>query len=152
MFRFLFLSDSIRHPVEFAAHALDPALRLLLLCGIHLRQGFGEPVAGTPQNGKRRLRIALHLFHRRRFCERRLALRFQKQFRFGENALAHHARAFPRGGVKLRGLSRIAAVLHEYRGHVLAVFGTDSRHRHQILHRDLRGEVSFAHLKLDCFR
>jgi hypothetical protein len=152
MFRFLFLSDSIRHPVEFAAHALDPALRLLLLCGIHLRQGFGEPVAGTPQNGKRRLRIALHLFHRRRFCERRLALRFQKQFRFGENALAHHARALPPGGVKLRCLPRFAAVLHEYCGHALAVIRADARHRHQILHRDLRREASIAHLKLHRFR
>jgi hypothetical protein len=68
MFRFLFLSDSIRHPVEFAAHAFDLALCLLLLRGIHLRQRFGEPAAGTPQNGKRHLQIALHLFHRRRFC------------------------------------------------------------------------------------
>ena len=151
IFRFLFLSDSVRHPVQFAARTLDPALRLLLLRGVHLRQSFGQPAAGAPQNGKRHLRIALHLFHRRRFCERRPALRFQKQFRFGENALTNHARAFPPGGVKLRCLPRIAAVLHEYRGHALAVFGTDSRHRHQILHRDLRGEVSFAHLKLDCF-
>jgi hypothetical protein len=76
MFRFLFLSDSIRHPVQFAAHAFDPVLRLLLLCGIHLRQRFGEPAAGTPQNGKRHLQIALHLFECRWFCERRLPLRF----------------------------------------------------------------------------
>jgi hypothetical protein len=152
MFRFLFLSDSIRHPVEFAARTLDLALRLLLLCGIHLRQSFGEPAAGTPQNGKRHLQIALHLFHRRRFCERRLPLRFQKQLRLGENAFANHARAFPPGGVKLRRLPRIAAVLHECVRHALAVVRTDPRHRHQILHGDLRAETSFAHLKLHRFR
>jgi hypothetical protein len=126
-------------------------LCLLLLCGIHLRQSFGQPAAGTPQNGQRHLQIALHLFHRRRFGERRLPLRFQKQFRFGENALAHHARCFPPGVVKLRGLPRIAAVLHECVRHAPAVFGTDARYRHQILHRDLRRETSFAYLSLDRF-
>jgi hypothetical protein len=64
----LFLSDSVRHPVEFPARAFDPALRLLLLRGVHLWQSFGEPAAGAAQDGKRHLQIALHLFHRRRFC------------------------------------------------------------------------------------
>jgi len=82
----------------------------------------------------------------------RLALRFQKQFRFGENTLANHSRALAPGGVKLRGLPRIAAVLYEYVCHALAVFGADARYRHQILHGDLRSDVSFAHMALDRFR
>jgi hypothetical protein len=42
-------------------------------------------------------------------------------------------------------------MLHEYGGHSLAVFGAGSRHRHQMLHGDLRAETSFADLLLDGF-
>lgn len=104
------------------------------------------------QNGKRHLQIALDLFNRRRSCRERLPLRFQKQFRFGENALANYARTFAPGGIKLRGLARVATVLHESGGHPLTVIRVDSRDGNQILHRYLRDEVSFAHLPLDCFR
>jgi hypothetical protein len=151
MSRFLFLSDSFRHPVQFAAGALDLALRLLLLCSVHLRQSFGELTSGAAQNGERHLKIALDLFGSRRLRRLRLPLRFQKQFRFGENALSNHARTFAPGGVKLRRLPRIAAVLHERRGHTFAVFGTDARHRHQILHRNLCGDASFADVTLNRF-
>jgi len=126
-------------------------LRLLLLRVVHLRQSFAEPAAGPAQNGKRHFQIALHLFERRGPCHWRLALCFQKQFRFGEDALANHARAFAPGGIKLRRLPRIAAVFHECGGHVLTVVGANPRDGNQILHRDLRGEVSFAYLPLDRF-
>jgi len=138
--------------VQFPARTLDLALRLLLLCGVHLRQSFGELAAGTTQNGQRHLQIALDLCGRGRLRCLRLALRFQKQFRFAENALANYPRAFAPGGVKLRRLPGIATVLHECRSHALTVFGVDARHRHQILHGDLRGDVSFAHMALDRFR
>jgi hypothetical protein len=91
MSAFLFLSDPFRHPVQFPAGTLDLSSRLLLLCGVHLRQSFGEPAAGTPQNGKRHLQIAFDLFGRGGLRRLRLPLSFQKQFRFGENALANHA-------------------------------------------------------------
>jgi hypothetical protein len=149
MFRFLFLSDSFRHPAEFAARAFDRALRLLLLRDVHLRQGLDEPPVGPTQNGERHLQIALHLFEGRGLHYGRLPLRFQKQFRLGEYALANHARALAPGAVKLCSLPRIAAVLHECGGHALAVVRTDSRHRHQILHRDLRGDAAFAYVTLD---
>ena len=84
------LSDSFRHTVQFPVRTFDLALRLLLLCGVHLRQSFGEPAAGTPQNGKRHLQIALDLFGRGGLHDLRLALRFQKQFRFAENALTNY--------------------------------------------------------------
>jgi hypothetical protein len=42
-------------------------------------------------------------------------------------------------------------VLHESRGHALAVFGADASHRHQILHGDLRSDVSFAYISLNRF-
>jgi hypothetical protein len=77
MFRFLLLSHSFRHPAQFPAGAFDLALRPLPLCGVHLRQSFGEPAAGTPQDGKRHFQIALYLFERGGFCRLRLPLRFQ---------------------------------------------------------------------------
>jgi len=64
MSAFLLLSDSSRHPVQFPVRTFDLALRLLLLRGVHLRQSFGKPAAGTPQNGERHLQIALDLFGR----------------------------------------------------------------------------------------
>jgi hypothetical protein len=88
MFRFLFLSDSFRHPAEFPAGAFNAALRLPLLGAIHLRQGFRKLSADAAQNGKSSLQIAADLFDRRGLHGCRLPLRFQEQFRLGENALA----------------------------------------------------------------
>jgi hypothetical protein len=148
MFGLLFLSDLLRHPVQFPARAFDRALRLLLLRDVHLSNGFGEPPASTTQDGQRHLQIALHLFDRRGLLHRRLPLRFQKQFRLRENALANHTRAFAPRGVKLRGLPGIATMLHEGVGHALTVVRADSRDGYQTLHRHLRGEVSFAYVFL----
>jgi hypothetical protein len=49
-------------------------------------------------------------------------------------------------------LPRVAAVLDESGGHPLAMFQVDSRHRHQVLHRQAGAKRSFAHLLLDRFR
>ena len=151
MVRFLFLSDSFRHPIQFPARPFDRALRLLLFPhGVHLRQGLGKPAAGPAQNGQRHLQMSpLDLFRARGLRRLRLPLRFQKQFRLGENALSE-PRANPRARpCKVSRLARIAAVLHECGGHALTVVRADARHRRQILHRDLRGEGSFA---LRCWR
>ncbi len=148
---FLFLSDSFYHSVEFAARAFDPGLRLFLLLAIHLRQGFGEPLAGATQNGHRHLQFAVE-GHRSRLGDRRLPLRFQEQLGLGEDALADHARAVPPCGVELSGLPCVATVLDEGGSHPFAVLQIDPRDRHQILHRQLRAQRSFAHLLLDRFR
>jgi len=152
MFRLLLPSDSFRHPVEFPARILQLALRLFLLRASHLRQRFGELSTGAAQNGERHLQVALNLFGCSWLRRLRLPLRFQKQFRFVENALSNHARALAPGCVKLRRLPRIAAVLHKGGAHALAVFRTDSRHGHQILHRGLRCDASFAYVALRRFR
>jgi hypothetical protein len=152
MFSFLLLSDSFRHPVEFPARSFHLALRLFLLWTSHLRQRFGKPPSGATQDGDHHIQIALHLFDRRRSRCRRLPLRFQKQFRLGENAFADRARAFAPSHIQLPGLPRIATMRDESGRHALAVLGVDARHRHQILHRHLRCEFSFAYLLLDRFR
>ncbi len=125
---------------------------MFLLRTSHLRQRFGKPPSGATQDGDRHIQIALHLFGRRRLGYRRLPLRFQKQFRLGENAFADRARAVAPGRIQLPGLPRIATMRDENGRHARAVAGFDSRHRHQILHRHLRREFSFAYLLLDRFR
>jgi hypothetical protein len=92
------------------------------------------------------------LFHRRRLGYGWLPLRFQKQFRLGENAFADRARAVAPSRVELPGLPRIATVRDQSGRHARAIVRVDSRHRRQILHRHLRRELSFAHLLLDRFR
>jgi hypothetical protein len=152
MFPFLLPSDSFRHPFQFPARGFHLALRLFLLRTRHLRQRFGKPSSGATQDGDHHIQIALHLFH---CCWPgcwRLPLRFQKQFRFGENAFADCARALAPGRVELPGLPRVTAMRHESGRHAHAVLGADSRHRHQILHGHLRREFSFAYLLLDRFR
>jgi hypothetical protein len=138
--------------VEFPARIFHLALRLFLLRASHLRQRFAEPSSGTTQDGDHHIQIALHLFDRRRLGCRRRSLRFQKQFRLGENAFADRPRAFAPSRVQAPGLPRIAAVRDESGRHAPAVVGVDSRHRHQILHRHLRRQFSFAYLLLDRFR
>jgi hypothetical protein len=53
MVGFLFLSQALGHPVEFAPSAFDLALRLLLLRAIHLRHGYRQPPAGAVHDGQR---------------------------------------------------------------------------------------------------
>jgi hypothetical protein len=148
---FLFLSDARRHPVQFPARAFDLALRLFLSRAIHFRQGFAEPPAGATQDGNRHFQVVLES-GRGWPGGRRLPLRFQKQSRLGEDTLADHARAVPPGGIELSGLPRVATVLEKNGGHPQAVLPVDARHWHQILHRQLRAQRSFAHLLLDGFR
>jgi hypothetical protein len=126
MCRLLLLSNSYRHPRQFPARVFDLNLHLLLLWTRHLRQSFGEPPAGSMQNGHRHLQIALHLFHRRRPGRHWLPLRFQKQFRLRENALASHPRAFAPGRVELPCLPRVAMMRHESGGHTRAVVSVDA--------------------------
>jgi hypothetical protein len=147
----LFFSDARRHPLQLAARAFDLALRLFLLRTSHLRQSFGEPAAGATQDGNGHLQIVLQ-GNRRRTGGRRPPLCFQKQFRLGEHALANYARAVPPVGIELPGLPRVATMLDEGGGHPLAVLHADARHRRQILHRQLRRQLAFAHLLLDRFR
>ena len=138
--------------MEFPARSFQLTLRLFLLRASHLRQRFGKPLCGAMQDGDHHIQIALHLFDRRRSGCRRLPLRFQKQFRLGENAFADRARAVTPSRVQWPGLPRIAVMRDESGRHARAVVGVDSRHRHQILHRHLRREFPFAYLLLDPFR
>ena len=82
-----------------------------------------------------------------------LLLRFQKQFGLRENPLTRlHAFGIAPGVVKCGGLPRGPVLLSEDLRHPHALVDTDSRHRSQVAHGDLRGDLAFAHLLLDRFR
>jgi hypothetical protein len=152
MFLLSLLADSFRHPRQFPPRAFDLPLGLLPLRAGHLRHRLSKSPVGAMQDGHRHVQIARHLFHHRRLGWRRLPLRFQKQFRLGQNALARHPRAFAPGCVELPGLPRIATVLDEHRRHPLALLPIHAGYRHQILQRHWRRNLACAHLLLDRFR
>ena len=54
------------------------------------------------------------------------------------------------GRVELPSLPRLTVMLCEYRGHPLAVLRVDACHRHQKLHRYVRGDFALPHVLLDC--
>ena len=149
---FLFCLDSLGHSIEFTACAFDRVLRLLLLAGVHSGHGFVELLVYAAQDGQRHLQIAHHLFGCRCSCRRCLALCFEKQLRLGEDTVANGACAFTPSRVELLGRACVAMLFDEDRGQAQAIIGVDARHRHQILHRHLCGDLSFAHVLLDRFR
>jgi len=67
----------------------DLALGIVLLRRAHLRQCFRQPAAGTPQKGRGHFQIALECGRVLCLRRRRSPLRFEKQLRRGEQALAH---------------------------------------------------------------
>jgi hypothetical protein len=145
-------SHPLRDALEFPARAFDLRLRLLLLFARHLRHGFGQAPAGPAQNRRSRFQFTLQRGSLGGGRRRRLPPRLQKQLRLCKDAFADHVRAVAPGGIKLRGLPRVAMMPGEGRGHPLAVFRAHARYWHQILHRCLRRDLPFAYLLLDRFR
>ena len=151
-FFFLLLLDPLRHPAEFAARLLDLLLRLLQLRAVHFRHRYADPAVGALRNGGEHFQIARERGGLGDRLRLRLALRFQKQFRGFENALANLTRTLAPSRVQLPGFARGAMLRGKSSGHALAIVHVDARCRHKILHRQLRRDLSFADLLLDGFR
>ena len=125
---FPLLSDSLRHAVEFMARVFDLLLRLFQLLAVHLRERYDEPPVGALHDGGRHFQIARErggLGGGRRLW---LPLRFQKQLRRVEDALAHHARAFAPSRVDLPGFAGSTMMRGESGGHAFAIVQVDARH------------------------
>ena len=152
MFFLLFLSYSFGHPAEIPTRLLNLGSRLFQALAVHFSQRHIDPPASPLQDGGCHIQIARQRGGLGGGGRLRLALRFQKQLRRRENALAHHARAFAPSRVELFRLARIPALGGECGGHALAIVHADARHRRQILHGQLRRDLSLAHLLLDGFR
>ena len=106
-------------------------------------------LVAAAQDGQRHLQIAHHLFGCRGGCRRSLALGLEKQLRLGEEALANGAGAVAPGRVELLGGAGVAMLFDEDRGQAQAIIGIDARHRRQIFHRHLGGDLAVAHLLLN---
>src|SRR5919108_697451 len=116
-----------------------------------LALGVQSPQAsvGPLSDGRYHLQIAQQ-FLERGGCRWRLdhLLHLQKQLRLFKKALPDSGRSFPPNGIQLPGLPACELVPRKRDGHLLTVLETRTRHRHQILHRHLRGDLARAHLLL----
>jgi len=83
---------------------------------------------------------------------RLLLLRFEKQLRVGQHALAHGRFGIAPGVIERGGLSGGPVLIGEDGGHLEALLEAHSRYRHQVSHGDLGADLAFAHLLLDRLR
>jgi len=109
---------------------------------------------GPMSDGRHHLQIAQNFLERADGCgfEFGIPLHLQKQPRLFEKALSDPGWRLPPGDIQLPGLSACELVPRECRGHLLAVPQAHTRHRHQILHRHLRGDLPGAYLLLHVVR
>ena len=140
--------------MKLVFNAIDLAPRGFALLAIHLRRSRArQSTGGAVHNRCRHLQIAQQFGG---WCDTRfrfrLPLRFEKQLGLVEKALPDRGRAAAPGGIQLPGLPRGAGMLGERRRHPLAIVQADARHRHQKLHRYVRGDFALAHLLLDGLR
>jgi hypothetical protein len=77
---------------------------------------------------------------------------FQKQLRLFEQTCSDLRRGLTPGGIQLPGLPAGELVPRKGRSHLLAVFQAATRHRHQVLHRYLRGDLARSYLLLHALR
>ncbi len=133
---------------------LDPMPRGFALLSVQFHgRGAGQAPLSAAHNGDHHLQVSYQLAGgcRRRFYLH-LPLRFEKQFGGSQDALADDCRAFPPGRIQLARLPCVTVMLHQDRGHPLAVFQVDARRRHQTLHGHVRRDFPFTDLLLDRFR
>jgi hypothetical protein len=79
-------------------------------------------------------------------------LHLQKQLWLFEETLSDLGWRLAPRGIQLPGLPAGELVPRAGRCHLLAVFQAATRHRHQILHRHLRGELARSYLLLHAVR
>ena len=135
-------------------NALDLMPRGFALLAVQFHgRGAGQAPLSAAHNGGHHLQVSYQLAggsHRRFY--RDLPLRFEKQFGGIQDALADDRRAFPPSRIQFACSPCIAVLLHEDRGHPLAVFQVDARRRHQTLHGHVRRDFPLTDLLLDRFR
>jgi hypothetical protein len=82
---------------------------------------------------------------------RDLLMGFQKQFGRIQNALAYRCGRIAPGRIEFTGLAAAEVVLGKRFGHALAIVRIGARHRRQILHRDMSGDLADADALLHRF-
>lgn len=133
---------------ERVAQCLALLFRQLLEFGAHLPQTSVSPMS----DGRDHLQITQQLLKRGGHCGLRFPLYLQKQVCSFEETLSDLGRRLAPGGIQLPGLPAGELVPRESLRHLLAVFQAATRHRHQILHRHLRGDLARSYLLLHAVR
>jgi len=137
--------------MQLLAEVFDLPPRGLALRGVHLGSRYArQSPLGAVDDGRGHFQIAQQVGGGRGGSFRfHLRLSFEKQLRVGEKALADQGRAGAPGDIQLPGFPRIAVMLSEHGGHLLAVLQADAGYRHQELHGHVGGELALPHLLLD---
>jgi hypothetical protein len=103
-------------------------------------------------DGRDHLQIAQQFLKRGSYGGLCFPVHLQKQLWLFEQTRPDLRRGLTPGGIQLPGLAAGEFVPREGRGHLLAVFQAATRHRHQVLHRYLRGDLARSHLLLHALR
>lgn len=143
--------------MEFLLGEIEQLAQLLALLFLEWRelsvQSPQTPV-GAMSDGHHHLQIAQKFLERGNGWgfEFGIPLRLQKQLRLFEKALSDLGWSLPPGDIQLPGLPARELVSRKRGRHLLAVLQAHTRHRHQILHRHLRGDLAGAYLLLHVVR
>jgi len=146
------LRKFFRDTLELLFDPLDllPRTSPLRIIQLHGRRA-GQPAMGAVYNRGDHLQIA-DQFRTRPGRGFLLPLRFEKQRRILQNALANRGRSSPPGRIQLSGFPRVAVLLGENGRHALAVFQALAGYWHQKLHGCRRRDLALPHLLLNGFR
>ena len=143
--------------MEFLLGDIEQLAQLLALFFLEWHE-FGvespQTSVGPMSDGRYHLQIAQQFLEAGGHCGLGLGfpVHFQKQLRLFEKALSDLRRCLTPSGVELPGLPGRELVSRECSSHLLAVLQAGARHRHQILHRHLRGDLARAYLLLHVVR
>ena len=148
----MLLFDAFGQMRQIPHGAFDLAMGRLQLARAHQRCGARQTPAGTVGDGDDHRQIPQQFLGWSWRLRRDLLMGFQKQFGRIQNPLAYRRGCVAPGRVEFAGLAAVEAVLRKRIGHALAVLGVGARHRRQILHGDMRGDLASTDALLHGFR
>ena len=145
----LLLLNPLGQKLQILDGTCDLALGGIELVLLHQRRCPPETPAGAVGDGDDHRQIAQQFIGQRRWLRFDLLLCFEKQLRIIQNALPYLGGSIAPCGVEFMGLPSREPVLSKRIGHPLAIVGVDARHRYQIFHRDLGGDLPHANRLLN---
>ena len=147
----MLLFDAFGQMRQIPHGAFDLAMGRLQLARAHHRCGTRQTPAGTVRDGEHHRQIPQQFIGWSWRLRRDLLMGFQKQFGRIQNPLAYGCGGIAPGRVEFTGLAAAEAILRKRIGHALAVVRIGARHRRQILHRDMSGDLARADALLHGF-
>ena len=147
----MLLFDAFGQMRQIPHGAFDLAMGRLQLARAHQRCGARQTPAGTVGDGDDHRQIPQQFLGWSWRLRRDLLMGFQKQFGRIQNPLAYGGRCITPGGVEFASLTATEAMLRKRVSHALAVLEIGARRRRQILHCDMRRDLSGADALLHRF-